>query len=204
MHRAMRERKLNITKTPFTPLFDIYSSLDTSIVSQARHCGFALTGGTAVQVLARYYDVKERRARSINDLDFITAGRNAGGIRMFAYYLEKLGFVSLLDDEPEYMMLYVNSEEGVDVDCLISWEPEIEDLYLFVGPYFIINPCYIFKGKVQRLFSKFAKKQETDIQDLNTLYDIIKKRGEIELLEAMLSKADTDFDPVKLNEFLQE
>lgn len=200
----MRERKLNITKTPFTPLFDIYSSLDTSIVSHARHCGFALTGGTAVQVLARYYDVKERRARSINDLDFITAGRNAGGIRMFAYFLEKLGFVSLLDDEPEYMMLYVNSEEGVDVDCLISWEQEIEDLYIFVGPYFIINPCYIFKGKVQRLFSKFAKKQETDIQDLNTLYDVIKKRGEIELLEAMLSKADTDFDPVKLNEFLQE
>jgi len=198
----MNIRKLNIQHTQ-KPIFDSYSSLDVPLVKQATFWGFALTGGTAVQYLARQYSVKERRKRSINDLDFIVAARNIK-IEDFVSYLETQGFVPTKMGVSEYMVFLENKEVGVEVDVMIDWTPHVEDTFVKVGPILTVSPVALFLSKVQRLTTKSAK-DVTDKQDLNTLYDIIEQRGEIEKLESELSgEGFTEQQSQELNDWLQD
>ena len=197
----MNLRKLNITKVR---IFDSYSSLDVPIVRAASRNGLALLGGTAVQLLARKYNVKERRSRSINDLDFLTSASNKEGIQAFKFSLKSTGFEPIKMGESEYMLNYENSKEGVEVDCLISWEKNIEDWFITVNGILTVSPVYMFLTKVQRIFSGLSSKNESDVQDLNTLYDIIESRNELGLLESTISEQASEVDIDKLNEYLQE
>ena len=88
-------------------MFDYYSPLDVGIVRVATSCYCALIGGTAVQFLARKYGVKERRARSINDLDFITSARNPY-LGQFNDWLVKNNFKEIKAGVSEYMWNYEN------------------------------------------------------------------------------------------------
>ena len=185
-------------------IFDSYSSLDVPIVREASRCGCALLGGTAVQMLARKYDVKERRSRSINDLDFLTTSYNKEGIAVFKHSLKKNGFTPILMGESDYMLNYQNPIQGVEVDVLISWEPNITKNFIKVNGILTVSPCYMFVTKVQRIFSGLSTKNESDRQDINTLFDIIEKRGEIELLQDMISENCPEVEEDALNELLQE
>lgn len=185
-------------------IFDSYSSLDVPIVREASRCGCALLGGTAVQMLARKYGVKERRSRSINDLDFLTTAYNKEGIAVFKHSLKKNGFTPIKMGESDYMLNYENAAQGVEVDVLISWEPDITKNFIKVNGILTVSPCYMFVTKVQRIFSGLSTKNESDKQDINTIFDIIEKRGEIELLQDMISENCPEVEEDALNELLQE
>ena len=198
----MNIRKLNIQHTQ-KPIFDSYSSLDVPVVKKASLWGFALTGGTAVQYLARFYSVRERRTRSINDLDFKVAARN-NKIEDFTAYLVEQGFEPVKMGVSEYMINLENKEVGVEVDVLIDWTPHVEDTFVKVGSILTVSPVALFLSKVQRLTTKSAK-DVTDKKDLNTLYDIIEQRGEIEKLESELSgEGFTEQLSQELNDWLQD
>jgi len=184
-------------------MFDYYSPLDARIVRVATSCYCALIGGTAVQFLARKYGVKERRARSINDLDFITPARNPYLVQ-FNDWLVKNNFTEIKAGVSEYMWNYENSDAGVEVDLLISHEPRLTSQIFVETPFLVWHPVYLFVSKVQRM-TTFNTRAETDKADLNTLYDILKKRKELPLLEEALSKMDlSDEEMMMANEWIKE
>ena len=198
----MNLRKLKITRVK---IFDSYSSLDVPIVREASRCGLALIGGTATQLLARKYSVRERRSRSINDLDFITSGlQNKRGISIFKNSLIKWGFTPIKMDDSDFMLNYENTNDGVEVDVLISYESGLMDRFITVNGILVIDPCYAFLTKVQRITSGLSTKNETDKQDINTLYDIIEAMGRISDLEELLSNSNVDIAEEELNSLLQE
>lgn len=197
-----KSRKLNI-KSSTEPLFDYYSPLDLRIVRAATFCYCSLIGGTAVQFLARKYGVKERRARSINDLDFITPVNNPC-LGQFNEWLVKNNFKEIKAGVSEYMWNYENSDFGVEVDLLISHERGLANQMLLEGPFLLWHPVYLFVSKVQRMTTSNTR-EETDKADLNTLYDILEKRKELPLLEEVLSKMDLSDEGIKLvNDVIQE
>lgn len=185
-------------------IFDSYTTLDVPIVREASRCGCALLGGTAVQMLARFYHVKERRSRSIDDLDFLTPASNREGISAFKHKLITNGFEPIKMGESDYMLNYENKEVGVEVDVLISWEPGIEEHFIKVNGILTVEPCYMFVSKLQRIFSGLSTKNELDTQDINTLYDIIESRDEIEKLQDMIADEIPEVDEDELNALLQE
>lgn len=169
-------------------IIDSYSSLDVPIVKKASFCNLMLIGGTAVQLLARAYGVKELRKRSINDLDFLTSARNKRGIEDFKDALKSQGFVPFKMGESDYMLNYENKDVGVEVDVLISWEPDVMERAVTVKGILVQDPCWQFLQKVQRIAGGLSTKSETDTQDLYVLYDVIEKRKDIEKLEELLSE----------------
>lgn len=184
-------------------MFDYYSPLDVRIVRVATSCYCALIGGTAVQFLARKYGVKERRARSINDLDFITSARNPN-LGQFNEWLVKNNFKEIKVGVSEYMWNYENPNVGVEVDLLISYEAGLENQMFVEDPFLVWHPVYLFVSKVQRM-TTFNTRAETDKADLNTLYDILEKRKELPLLEEALSKMDLTDERIRLvNEWIKE
>ena len=191
----MNVRKLSISDSA-DRLFDSYSTLDVPVVRKASLWGFALVGGTAVQLLARHYGVTERRNRSINDLDFFVSAKNTK-IGDFKSFLESEGFEEIKMGVSDYMINVENKELGVEVDVLISWDLCIEDTFVSVGGFLVVSPIEIFRTKVQRLISK-STKHDTDVQDLNTLYDVIVARNEIDKLEAVLSSEGLSEEQIDL------
>ena len=190
-----KSRKLNI-KSSTEPLFDYYSPLDLRIVRAATFCYCSLIGGTAVQFLARRYGVKERRARSINDLDFITPVNNPC-LGQFNEWLVKNNFKEIKAGVSEYLWNYENPVLGVEVDLLISHERGLANQMFVEGPFLLWHPVYLFVSKVQRMTILNAK-ADTDKADLNTLYDILKKRKELPLLEEALAKLDLSDAGIKM------
>ncbi len=186
-------------------VFDSYSSLDVPIVREASRCGLALIGGTATQLLARKYHVRERRQRSINDLDFITSGiSNKRGIEIFKKALDKWNFSPIKMGDSDFMLNYENKSDGVEVDVLISYETGLMNQFITVNGILVIDPCYAFLTKVQRISSGLSTKNVTDKQDINTLYDVIESMGRIEDLEELLSNSNLDISEEDLNKLLQE
>lgn len=196
----MNLRQLSLIKDSYQ-IFDSYSSLDVPVVRSATFYSLMLIGGTATQLLARAYGVRERRQRSINDLDFLTTYQNKS-ISNFNKVLEEQGFVE--DSDSEYMQNWHNSEVDVDVDILISYEPHVMDRSIKVNGILVQEPCWQFIQKLQRIVTGFSNKKDTDVQDLNTLYDIIDKRGEIEKLQNLIVQEIPDIDESLLNSYLIE
>ncbi len=200
----MNTRKLRIVQPNAINYFDIYSPLDIPTVKLATDCGLALNGGTATQFMARQYDVQERRARSNNDLDFATIPNNPN-LSLFKEYLVKQGFEPTKMGDGEYLINYANDKVGIEVDVMISWERDLQKNFFTKNGILLCDPCFIFTCKLQRIFSGFSSiKNSTDIQDLNTLYDIIEKRNEIEKLQDMIAEKVPDVDEDALNAMLQE
>lgn len=196
----MREVKLD--KEGEGTLFEEYSEVDVSMVREATRLGCALIGGTAVQMLARVYGVREHRERSKDDLDFLTSHTNEEGIKAFKYVLKKSEFVPTKMGDSEFMLNYENVKEGVEVDVLVSWEAGIEGWFLNIRGILVVNPIYLFLMKVQRLFTGLSNKDEADKKDLVALYDVIEKRGELHILEGVLSEKCPDLDEGRLNAVL--
>lgn len=196
----MNTRKLNIKKS--SRMFDIYSSLDMPVVRQATFYGFALIGGTAVEHWANYYDVEKRRNRSINDLDFISHNENPH-IAHYLNWLRKNGFETSNSTERDSLIFLKHKEIEIEVDLLVTHEHNVTDYFTKLGGFLTVSPVYIFIAKVQRL-SVSSYKNETDIQDLNTLFDVLKKRNEIELLQDELGKYSLDYLETKINKWLNE
>lgn len=196
-------RKLRLTRNSIH-IIDSYSSLDIPIVRKASYYSLMLIGGTATQLLARAYGVKERRKRSINDLDFLTSAKNQGGVKAFERVIQEHGFTPASKDNFEYMLNYENKEVGCDVDVLISWEPDIMDRAIRVNGILVQDPCWQFVQKLQRITTGFGSKRTTDTQDLNTLFDVVEKRGEIDKLQRLISEEVPDIEEEFLNSLLQE
>lgn len=192
-------RKLNIGEP--TRIFDSYSSLDVPLVRKATVCGLMLIGGTAVQLLAKAYNVRERRSRSLNDLDFMTSYENKH-VDNFVSFIKSLGFNEVVTSE--FQNSYENKEDGVDVDILFSYESDVMSHAIKVRGVLVLDPCWQFVQKVQRLIEGFSNKRESDTQDLNTLFDIIVERNEIEKLQDLISSEVPDISEEELNSFLQE
>lgn len=193
-------RKLCLIKDS-QQIIDSYSSLDVPVVRNATFYSLMLIGGTATQLLARAYGVKERRKRSINDLDFLTTYQNKN-INKFNKVLQEQGFIE--DSDSEYMQNWHNEEAGVDVDILVSYEPDVMDRAIKVKGVLVQEPCWQFVQKLQRIVTGFSDKKKTDVQDINTLYDIIDKRGEIEKLQNLIVQEIPDIDEDVLNDLLNE
>ncbi len=184
-------------------IFDSYSSLDVPVVKEASKHNLFLIGGTAIQLWARYYGVKERRTRSINDLDFLIEAGNKRGLEAFKEFLEDSGFVEegSVSDE-DYTLFFKNTHDEVEVDILRTYE-RITDVAEVKGVK-TIDPVKLFIFKLQRLTSGDQTKSVTDIQDLNTLYDVIEKRGNITELEDAISIEVPYCSEEQLNEWLNE
>ncbi len=170
----------------------------------ATFCNLALNGGTATQFMARQYDVRERRTRSNNDFDFATTPKNPK-LPLFREFLIEQGFEPVKMGDGEYLINYANDKVGIEVDVMISWEKDLQKNFFKKNGILLCDPCFIFTCKIQRIFSGFSSiKTDTDIQDLNTLYDIIEKRNDIEKLQDMIGRDVPDVDVDALNALLQE
>ncbi|MCD8296693.1 MAG: hypothetical protein LUC88_03880 [Prevotella sp.] len=204
-HIAMGKRTLHIVNNKNTNnYFDIYSPLDIPVTKMATACLLALNGGTATQFMARQYGVKERHPRSNNDLDFTTIPKNPM-LPFFRDFLIEKGFEPVKMGDGEYLMNYANDKVGIEVDIMISWEKGLLGNFFMQGNILLCDPCFIFTSKLQRIFSGFSSlKKDSDIQDINTLYDIIEKRNNIEHLQDMIAEKVPDVDIDTLNDMLQE
>ena len=58
-------------------LFSKYTNFDEIVIDKVSSLGMALIGGTAIEVWGNYYGFGVLRPRSINDLDFISASKEA-------------------------------------------------------------------------------------------------------------------------------
>lgn len=200
----MNLRVMKISDSDRVKLFDSYSSLDVPIVRAATFYSLGLLGGTATQYLARQYNVKERRQRSINDLDFLVSAQNKENIELFKNVLKREGFEPIKMGDSEYMLNYENKKEGVEVDVLISWDSSVNSHLIKVGGILVVEPCYLFVQKLQRMSSGLSNKNATDRQDINTLFDIIQARGEIEKLQDMIASEVSEISEEWLNSLLVE
>lgn len=196
-------RKLSIIADS-TKLFDSYSKIDVPLVRKATFYSLGLIGGTATQLLAREYGVKERRSRSINDLDFLTTAQNKQNVLLFENFIKNEGFSPVKMGSSDYMLNYENSDLGVEVDVLISWELNLMNKFIKVSGILVISPIWQFIMKLQRISSGLSTKNKTDIQDLNTLFDIVQARDEIHDLEVLIGKECPEVDEEFLNKWLVE
>lgn len=187
-----------------TKLFDSYSKIDVPLVRKATFYSLGLIGGTAIQLLAREYGVRERRSRSINDLDFLTSADNKQNVRLFENFIKSEGFTPTKMGSSDYMLNYENSELGVEVDVLISWERDLMNHFIKVSGILVISPIWQFVMKLQRVSSKLSNKNKTDIQDLNTLFDIVQARDEIHDLERLIEKECPELEEEFINKLLVE
>ena len=156
-------------------IFDSYSSLDVPVVKNLNRFGAVLIGGTAIQHMAHYYGVKERRKRSIDDLDFIMLQSNPNRDLVNRFLLNH-GFKSSMDKNDGWSMHYHSDTDGVDVDILISVSSDIVSSAKKVGSILCIDPVEQYLQKVERVTISDVKRK-SDIADIYTLYDIIVKLG---------------------------
>ena len=102
------------------PLFQQYTPYDTKIVKTATRYGLYLIGGTAIDLLCRYYSVPFWRSRSNNDLDFWTAYDNSHKDRFVRHIKRTLGFV--VKEDSGYMLSLESSSIHTDTDILIDYD----------------------------------------------------------------------------------
>jgi hypothetical protein len=123
-------------------LYTQYSEFDDGIIRHASKLGLPLIGGTAMEVLSKYFDYPCHRIRSDNDLDFITD--NDSTCKLLA----------------DWVSLYSNSPV-VQVDVMLIKSHHIPpDYILEVDGVKVMTPEYLIWSKLQR----FSSKDEVDIQ----------------------------------------
>ena len=102
------------------PLFQQYTPYDTKIVKTATRYGLYLIGGTAIDLLCRYYSIPFWRSRSNNDLDFWTTYDNNHKDRFIRHIKRTLGFV--VKEDSDYMLSLESSTIHTDTDILIDYD----------------------------------------------------------------------------------
>lgn len=177
-------------------LFTVYSKLDEDVlkICNAHHC--FLIGGTALEILMNFNNLKFNRKRSENDFDFVMRISNSPHLRVIDRELCYLrDFIKIGDDR---IMVNFNSDL-VEVDILVTAEKIDQQDILTVGDYKIMSPVWMFASKFSRYISIDPRlnqeKFERDRYDLFDLLTLINMSGaeEIARLEKLLDQV-IDFE----------
>jgi len=175
-------------------LFSVYSNLDEEVlkICNDHHC--FLIGGTALEILMNFNNLKFNRKRSDNDFDFVMRISNSPHIKMIDRELCRLrDFAKTGDDR---IMVNFNSDL-VEVDILVTAEKIEQQDILTVGDYKIMSPVWMFASKFSRYIFvdplRQKEKYERDLYDLFDLLTLINHSGneEVSRLEKLLSHVIT-------------
>ena len=148
------------------PLFQQYTSYDTKIVKTATRYGLYLIGGTAIDLLCRYYSVPFWRSRSDNDLDFWAAYDNSHKDKFVRHIRRTLEFV--VKEDSDYM-LFLESPT-IHADILIDYDHNNCKFGYTVNDIKVMSPIYLFASKFDRYVNcNNARRKTTDFKDLQTL-----------------------------------
>ena len=195
-------RKLNIIK----PLFENYTAFDEPVVRLASNYKLYLIGGTAIDMLCRYYNIDNNRNRSNNDIDFLSFAIN---LTQTQEYVDKLVHLYNFkkDIESDYMITMSNNT-GIDVDILIDYDQSNLQYGITVNNVLVMSPSYMAYNKLDRyLSSTDAERKRIDIADVKTLLKIMDKIGETEFsnLESLISKGSNANSMIDIiNELVEE
>ena len=130
------------------PLFQQYTPYDTEIVKTATRYGLYLIGGTAIDLLCRYYSIPFWRNRSDNDLDFWTAYDNSHKDKFIRNIKHTLGFV--VKEDSDYMLSLESSNIHTDTDILIDYEYNNSRFGCIINDIKVMSPIYLFASKFDR------------------------------------------------------
>ena len=173
------------------PLFQQYTPYDTEIVKTATRYGLYLIGGTAIDLLCRYYSVPFWRNRSDNDLDFWTSFANKERDRFVKQVGSKFGIG--VEDSSEYMVSLELEKVKIETDILIDYDCTNTKFASSINGICIMSPIYLFSSKFDRYINTAnIQRKKTDFYDLRTLLSIIEKTNGFDELESHLSNRDYD------------
>lgn len=173
------------------PLFQQYTPYDIRIVKTATRYGLYLIGGTAIDLLCRYYSVPFWRSRSDNDLDFWTAYDNSYKGKFIRHIKRTLGFV--IKEDSDYMQSLESSVIHADTDILIDYDRNNCKFGYTVNDIKVMSPIYLFVSKFDRYInSNNAQRKNTDFKDLQTLLLLIDRINGFDELENHLSALNYD------------
>ena len=173
------------------PLFQQYTPYDTEIVKTATRYGLYLIGGTAIDLLCRYYSVPFWRNRSDNDLDFWTSFANKERDRFVKQVGSKFGIG--VEDSSEYMVSLELEKVKIETDILIDYDCTNTKFASSINGICVMSPIYLFSSKFDRYINTAnIQRKKTDFYDLRTLLSIIEKTNGFDELESHLSNRDYD------------
>lgn len=161
------------------------------IVMTATRCSLYLIGGTAIDLLCRYYSVPFWRNRSDNDLDFWTSSDNQGKDRFIRQIGNKLGIS--VEDNSDYMVSLELEGGKIETDILIDYDCANIKFASSISEVCVMSPIYLFSSKFDRYINTAnIQRKKTDFYDLRTLLSIIEKTNGFDELESHLSNRDYD------------
>lgn len=173
------------------PLFQQYTPYDTEIVKTATRYGLYLIGGTAIDLLCRYYSIPFWRNRSDNDLDFWTSFVNKERDRFVKQVGSKFGIG--VEDSSDYMVSLELEKVKIETDILIDYDCANTKFASFINGICVMSPIYLFSSKFDRYINTAnIQRKKTDFYDLRTLLSIIEKTNGFDELESHLSNRDYD------------
>lgn len=123
-----------------------YSDLDDMVITKASELGMPLIGGTALEIIANYYNVPGVRIRSNNDLDFLCADS------------------SLIKEFRKWLIENIDPNK-VQVDVYTDAPSNYRDYILNIDGVLVMSPAYL-------LWSKLTRASEKDIQDIKWISTI--------------------------------
>ena len=173
------------------PLFQQYTPYDMEIVMTATRCSLYLIGGTAIDLLCRYYSVPFWRNRSDNDLDFWTSSDNQGKDRFIRQIGNKFGIS--VEDNSDYMVSLELEGGKIETDILIDYDSSNIKFASSISEVCVMSPIYLFSSKFDRYINTAnTQRKETDFYDLRVLLSIIEKTNSFDELESHLSNRGYD------------
>ena len=173
------------------PLFQQYTPYDTVIVKIATRYGLYLIGGTAIDLLCRYYSIPFWRNRSDNDLDFWTSFANKERDRFVKQVGGKFGIG--VEDSSDYMVSLELKKVKIETDILIDYDYANTKFASSINGICVMSPIYLFSSKFDRYINTAnIQRKKTDFYDLRTLLSIIEKTNGFDELESHLSNRDYD------------
>lgn len=172
-------------------LFQQYTPYDTEIVKTATRYGLYLIGGTAIDLLCRYYSIPFWRSRSDNDLDFWTSFANKKRNRFVKQVGSKFGIS--VEDSSDYMVSLELEKVKIETDILIDYDCVNKKFASSINGIGVMSPIYLFSSKFDRYINTAnIQRKKTDFYDLRTLLSIIEKTNGFDELESHLSNRDYD------------
>lgn len=172
-------------------LFQQYTPYDTEIVKTATRYGLYLIGGTAIDLLCRYYSIPFWRSRSDNDLDFWTSFANKKRNRFVKQVGSKFGIS--VEDSSDYMVSLELGKVKIETDILIDYDCVNKKFASSINGIGVMSPIYLFSSKFDRYINTAnIQRKKTDFYDLRTLLSIIEKTNGFDELESHLSNRDYD------------
>ena len=172
-------------------LFQQYTPYDTEIVKTATQYSLYLIGGTAIDLLCRYYSIPFWRNRSDNDLDFWTSFANKERDRFVKQVGSKFGIG--VEDSSDYMVSLELKKVKIETDILIDYDCANTKFAYYINGIFVMSPIYLFSSKFDRYINTAnIQRKKTDFYDLRTLLSIIERTNGFDELESHLSNRDYD------------